>query len=292
MTGFGEASGVVDGIHYFVEVRSLNSRYFKATIRLPDALQALEAEMEALLRRRLARGTITATGTCTEISESAAFTINHLALERYLEQLRRVPGVASGQAAVDVAALLTLPGVLQPPSDEESRLRRAREAFFPLLHAACDALIAMRQREGQFILEDLARQRDVIADRLEKIAARAPAVAADFEHRLRTRIENMLNAAGLRVEPVELIREVAACAERADIAEELSRLRGHLSQFERLIQDASGRPVGRVLDFLAQEMLREANTLAAKSADADISRAIVEVKAAIDRIKEQAQNVE
>jgi uncharacterized protein (TIGR00255 family) len=102
----------------------------------------------------------------------------------------------------------------------------------------------------------------------------------------------MLQEAGLKVEPADLIREIAVYADRTDIAEEVARLRGHLEQFGELISDAETRPIGRTLDFLAQEMLREANTIASKSSDADISRDIVEVKGAIDRIKEQVQNAE
>jgi uncharacterized protein (TIGR00255 family) len=292
MTGFGEASAEIGGVHYFVEVRSLNSKYLKAVIRLPDLYQGLEAEMEAALRRRVARGTLTVTGTCTDVSEAAAFEINHRALERYLVQIRQAPMVARGEVSIDIAAVLHLPGVLQPPADEEARLRRAREAFLPLLDRACAGLIEMRRTEGSALREELLAQRDLMARRLEQIAARAPAVVAEYENRLKTRIEMMLQSAELRLEPVELIREIAVYAERTDIAEEVSRLSAHIDQFSELMEGEGDRPVGRTLDFLAQEMLREANTIASKSPDSEISRAIVEVKGAIDRIKEQVQNVE
>jgi uncharacterized protein (TIGR00255 family) len=114
---------------------------------------------------------------------------------------------------------------------------------------------------------------------------------AEYEARLQSRIQVLLQSADLRVEPAELIREIAVYAEKTDIAEEISRLSGHIEQFRQLL-DVADRPVGRTLDFLSQEMLREANTIASKSPNADISRAIVEVKGAIDRIKEQVQNVE
>ena len=292
MTGFGEASAQVDGVHYFVEVRSLNSKFFKATIRLPEAYQGLEAEMESALRRRLARGTVTLTGICTDVSESAAFEINHRALERYIEQIRRSPMVAKGEVKIDVASLLSLPGVLQPPANEEARLHRARAAFLPLLDKACTGLEQMREVEGRALLEDLLRQRDLIAGLLKMIAERAPGVVAEYETRLQTRIQTMLQAADLRVEPVELIREIAVYAEKTDIAEEVSRLSGHIEQFSQLLTSRADRPVGRTLDFLSQEMLREANTIASKSPNSEISRAIVEIKGAIDRIKEQVQNVE
>jgi uncharacterized protein (TIGR00255 family) len=292
MTGFGEASARIGGVHYFVEVRSLNSKYLKSTIRLPDAFQGLEAQMEAALRRRIARGTVTVTATCTDVSESAAYEINYRALERYIEQIRQAPMVARGDVTLDVAALLNLPGVLQPPADEEARLHRAREAFLPLLDRACDGLISMRQVEGKGLQEDLLRHRDLIAQRLKQISGRAPTVVIEYENRLKNRIEMMLQSAELRVEPVELIREIAVYAERTDIAEEISRLSAHIEQFSELVTAEDERPMGRTLDFLSQEMLREANTIASKSPDSEISRAIVEVKGAIDRIKEQVQNVE
>jgi uncharacterized protein (TIGR00255 family) len=292
MTGFGEASAQIDGVHYFVEVRSLNSKFFKATIRLPDAYQGLEAEMEAALRRRLARGTVTLTATCTDVSESAAYEINYRALERYIEQIRKAPPVAAGKVSMDVSSLLALPGVLQPPANEEARLHRARAAFLPLLEKACTGLEAMRETEGRALLEDLLHQRDLIAGLLAMIAERAPGVVAEYEARLQSRIQTMLQAADLRVEPVELIREIAVYAEKTDIAEEVSRLSGHIEQFSELVNAGPDKPVGRTLDFLAQEMLREANTIASKSPNSEISRAIVEIKGAIDRIKEQVQNVE
>ncbi len=292
MTGYGEASAQIDGVHYFVEVRSLNNKYFKAVLRLPEVFQGLEAEMESRLRQRLSRGTITLAASCTDASASAAYEINHLALERYVNQLRKVPMVGSGELKLDVSSLLSLPGVLQPPSDEEDRISRARAAFAPLLEKAVDGLLSMRQREGRMLVDDLSQQRELIINRLGLIREQAPGVIAEYEKRLKARIEAMLHGAEARVDAVDLIREIAVYAERTDIAEEITRLGGHMDQFGQLLSGKEDRAIGRTLDFLAQEMLREANTIASKSPDAAISRSIVEIKGAIDRIKEQAQNVE
>lgn len=292
MTGYGEASAQIDGVHYFVEVRSLNNKYFKAVLRLPDVFQGLEAEMESRLRQRLSRGTITLAASCTDASAAAAYEINHLALERYVNQLRKVPMVGSGELKLDVSSLLSLPGVLQPPSDEEDRISRARAAFAPLLEKAVDGLLSMRQREGRMLVDDLSQQRELIINRLGLIREQAPGVIAEYEKRLKARIEAMLHGAEARIDAVDLIREIAVYAERTDIAEEITRLGGHMDQFGQLLSGKEDRAIGRTLDFLAQEMLREANTIASKSPDAAISRSIVEIKGAIDRIKEQAQNVE
>jgi uncharacterized protein (TIGR00255 family) len=281
MTGYGEASAQVDGIHYFLEVRSLNNKYFKATIRLAEEFQGLEAEMETLLRTKVTRGTVTLNARCSDASGSAAYQINVAALKRYAEQLRSLSEPNLGTAPLDVGALLALPGVLQPPANEEERFEQARSAFIPLLERALDGLIVMRDREGVSLADDLRAQRIYIAERLTEINRLAPNVVAEYQQRLRQRIEILLKEFDRQVEPSDLVREIAVYAERTDIAEEIKRL-----------EKCEQRPIGRTLDFLAQEMLREANTIASKSPDAEISRRTVEIKGAIDRIKEQCQNVE
>lgn len=292
MTGYGEASAHVDGTHFFLQIRSLNGKYFKATVRLQDEFEALEAELESGLRRRISRGTAAIKATCTDETESAAQEINHKALDKYIDQLSQSAHVSSGRVQIDVGAVLQLPGVLQPPSDEGERVARVREVFKRLLDEAADNLIAMRTSEGELLGADLRKQLGVISAQLETVRGRAPAVVQEYEQRLKSRIGQYLREAGATAEPTDVIREVASYAERTDIAEEIQRLGGHVEQFLSLIESDEDTPVGRTLDFMAQEMLREANTMSSKSFDTDISRAIVEIKGAIDRIKEQAQNVE
>ncbi|MHC4975385.1 MAG: YicC/YloC family endoribonuclease [Planctomycetota bacterium] len=293
MTGFGEASTERDGVHYAIEVRSLNGKYFKSTIRLPDELQGLEPELEASMRRRLMRGSVTLIGRCTDATDSAAQTINSKALARYLDQIREAQSATSGDDfQINIGSILMLPGVLQPPADDEARLSRAREAFGEILDRAMEQLLEMRAKEGALLLDDLRSQAEVIGERLKEINARTPDVVKEYEERLRARIASMLEDAGLQVEANDLIREIAVFAERSDIAEEVTRLSGHMQQFDDLLRNEDGKSIGRTLDFVAQEMLREANTIASKSSDVPIARAIVEVKSAIDRIKEQVQNVE
>ncbi len=292
MTGFGEASVEHEGAHYFLELRSLNNKYFKAVIRLPEQLQGLEAELEARLRRKLTRGAVTLIAKASDYSEATAFDVNHHALDRYVQQLHNSKSVNNGDISMDVSSLLNLPGVLQPPANEEEVLARAREAFSGLLDKACEKLVEMREREGKATLEELLSQHEVISKRLAVVAERAPTVVDEYQERLRTRIEKMLADAGVPTDPGDLVREVAVYAEKSDIAEEVARLSAHLDQFKDLITAKDSRPIGRTLDFLAQEMLREANTIASKSNDAEIARETVEIKGAIDRIKEQVQNVE
>ncbi|MEC8817804.1 MAG: DUF1732 domain-containing protein, partial [Planctomycetota bacterium] len=157
---------------------------------------------------------------------------------------------------------------------------------------AVDAMIQMREREGLVLREDLLGFREGILARLSVVADRAPAVVEQYQQRLRQRMEQLIEQVGGSVAQEDLLKEVAVYAERTDISEEVVRLTGHLDQFRDLVASDGGEPVGRTLDFLAQEMLREANTIASKSADSEISRSIVEIKGLIDRIKEQSANAE
>ncbi len=294
MTGFGEAAEQVGEVHYSVELRSLNNRYFKASVRLPEDIQALEAELDALLRKRLTRGSVTLTCQVHLSGEAGALDVNDAALLKYVRHLetiqQRLDG--SGRAiSIDLTQMLALPGVLQS-ADEENKIAAARPVLTRLAAAACDKLIRMRQAEGDSIAQDIRQQGEIIRGHLQRIAGRAPEVVEEYHTRLRSRIDELLARAQLEVDQVDLIREIGVFAERADINEELSRMDGHLEQLGQLISADEPRPIGRTLDFLAQEMLREANTIGSKSNDAMINRAVVEVKGAIDRIKEQAQNVE
>ncbi|MHB1155333.1 MAG: YicC/YloC family endoribonuclease [Phycisphaerales bacterium] len=286
MTGFGDASCETAGVHYAVELRSLNNRYFKGTIRLPDLISGLEAELDSLLRKRISRGSLTLTIGIYDRSAAAAYQINPAAIKHYSEQLKAIPN-----ASVELGSLLALPGVMQPPEAGEY-LEKARPIVVKLVEQACDKMAAMRQTEGEALAGELGRHHQFILERIEQIASRAPQVTEEYHQRLRARIDDLMARAKLQFSEVDLVKEVALYAERCDIAEECQRVKAHLEQFTQIAHRDDGEPAGRTLDFLAQELLREANTIASKSNDAQISRIIVEVKGTIDRIKEQVQNVE
>ncbi|WP_428938162.1 YicC/YloC family endoribonuclease [Fontivita pretiosa] len=289
MTGFGDAAAERNGTHYSVEIRSLNNRFFKPVIKLPENVQGLEPEIETILRERLVRGSITYILKMRLDSAEAAYHINTKALEAYLQQLQQIRGL-NGMVQIDLASLLQLPGVCQEPRDESDEIARHGDVIRQLTAQAIDKLEAMRRREGQSLFEDLMRHTKLIADNLSEIAKRAPSVIEDYHKRLSQRVNLLLSKAELKVDEVELIKEVAVFAERADICEEIQRLRHHLEAFEHACR--FGEHAGRKLDFITQEMLREANTIASKANDAQIARHIVEIKGAIDRLKEQVQNVE
>ncbi len=291
MTGFGDASTQVDGAHYTVEIRSLNNRYLKIQVRLPEELQGLEPELESALSKRLNRGSVVAAVRYADASADAAATVNVSVIQRYLAQVLALPGLEDTPVHIDLGSLLSLPGVLlnDPESD---RLPRARAVLLRLLGEATDRLVAMRTREGEMLTQELHRHCGVVSRNLTIVSDHVPRLIELYQDKLRQRMANLLAGSGAAVREEDLLREVAVFAERSDIAEEVARLQGHLDQFARIIDSSNGEPSGRTLDFIAQEMLREANTIGSKCLDVEVSRLIVEIKGAIDRIKEQVQNVE
>jgi len=290
MTGFGSAHRHIAGADYEVEIRSVNGRYFRASIHLPEQWSALEPEIDRKLRERFYRGSVNFVLRMRFTSAEAAYEVNTAALERYVEQLDVVrPDQTDVQLRIDMAALLLLPGVCTPPATEELRARAGKD-LTALIDEVIEQVLQMRTREGQAITRDLFAHCQTIAGLLSEIAGRAPVVVQDYHKRLKRRVEELAAGAELNLSQQDLAREVAAFAERCDIAEEVSRLAAHVAQFRAVLSEED-RP-GRKLDFIAQEMLREANTIAAKANDADIARWVVDIKTAVDRIKEQVQNVE
>ena len=289
MTGFGDAAAERDGTHYSVELRSLNNRFYKSLIKLPEPVSGLEPELETMLRDKLGRGSITYILKMRVDSAEAAYHINTQALNAYLEQLQALKGI-NGAMQIDLASLLQLPGVCQEPRDDTDEIVRHGPVIRELSEKAVEKLLAMRQREGQSLFNELMKHVKLIATSLAEIGKRAPFVIEDYHKRLSQRVNQLLSKAELKVNEPDLIKEVAVFAERADIAEEIQRLGHHLEAFEDACR--TDEHAGRKLDFITQEMLREANTIASKANDAQIARHIVEIKGAIDRLKEQVQNVE
>lgn len=289
MTGFGDATAERGGTHYAVEIRSLNNRFFKPVIKLPEFLSGLEPELESSLREKLGRGSITYILKMRSDSPNVAYHLNVAALQNYLAQLQQVQGLEK-LVRIDLAGLVSLPGVCQEPRDESDEIETHGAVIGELTARAIEKLSAMRKKEGEVLFNDLMKHLKLIRSNLKEIADLAPSVVEEYHRRLRERVNKLLAAAEFQVSQVDLIKEVAVFAERADIAEEITRLTAHTNSFEQSCRE--GEHAGRKLDFIAQEMLREANTIAAKANDAEIARRIVEIKGAIDRVKEQVQNVE
>ncbi len=291
MTGFGVGTTEVGGRQYSVEVRSVNNKFFKATVRVPEELAPLESELEVALSRRVVRGSVTMTVRLSLSASDAAGEVNVEAARAFITRMASaMPPEFASRFTVDLATLLTVPGVigLSPDRAAES----ARPVLHKLLEEACDRMLVMRAREGEALQALLKSFGATVRERLELVRARSPEVVRQYQDRLRQRINTLMAEIGATVRDEDLLREVAMFAERSDIAEEIARLSGHMDQFDAILDPANAEPAGRVLDFLSQEMLREANTIASKSADGEIARRIVEIKTAIDRIKEQSANAE
>ncbi len=287
MTGFGSASSRKDGVSLQVEIRTVNNKFYKSNVRLPDLLQSLEAEIDAIVAKQITRGSVTVSVKFMDSPEHGVATINSEILGNYLNKLREVDDSIS----IEVSRLLSLPGVLSNDTEEEVAIR-VKSTLLGLVSECCTDVIEMRRREGKSLEEDLVNQLVKISENLSHIKDRAPEIVAEYQKRLRQRMEILFAEVGVNLTEQDTLREVAIFAEKTDIAEEIARLDGHIDQFRDLIGGPENEPIGRTLDFLSQEMLRESNTIASKCLDGETSRRIVEIKGAVDRIKEQVQNAE
>lgn len=305
MTGFGSASADDHGISCSVELRSVNNRFFKAVIKLPDKLANLEPEVDRVLREALVRGSIVLSVSVKDRASAAAVALNEGVLKSYLDILKSIAPTLNAEGRgieshVDLAQLLLLPGVVEAGEDSAAYVAKHEQLVMGLVKAAIAKLNEMRRREGAALWADLQRHVEVIRGALAKIAEQAPQVVRTYHERLRARVNQMVADAKLSLSDHDLLKEVALFADRADISEEITRLGGHLDQFVSVCRKeeasgtggAAGGGDGRKLDFITQEMLREANTIASKANDTTIARLTVDIKSAIDRIKEQVQNAE
>ena len=290
MTGYGGAQHAADSVSYALEIRSVNNRYLKASIKLPEYLQFLEINVDRLLRERLQRGSVIYVLRMRNDSQLSAYEINRGALEHYVRQIGQVALPAGVAGTVDFGTLLGLPGVCQSPELDEETRERYWTVVRKLTTEALDQLLAMRRQEGEALWRDMLGHCEKLQRAVAEVAERAPLVVQEYLTKLRDRVGVLLADAKLQVDEDALLRELAVYSERCDVSEELARLRSHVDQFLEL--GRTDEHPGRTLDFLAQEMLREANTIGSKSNDALIARKVVEIKGGIDRLKEQIQNVE
>jgi uncharacterized protein (TIGR00255 family) len=291
MTGFGEARGQSETFSLGVEVRSVNNRYLKVTVRGSEPYPMLEPELEKTVRRFVKRGTILIQIRCDRQFRPADFHLNHVALKTYIEQIQAVCRELNCPDQALLANVLTLPGVTSEPMSSGRPPDKEWELVEKTLESAMKRLQKMRQDEGRAMGEELLSHRRHIALQISQINNHLPNVTEAFRNRLRDRVSQALKETNVSVETDQLIREVAIFAERSDVAEEVMRLGSHLEQFEQIVQTEDDAP-GRKLEFLTQEMTREANTIGSKAGDVTISRYVVEIKATLEKIREMVQNVE
>jgi uncharacterized protein (TIGR00255 family) len=284
MTGFGEGRSESDSIAVVAEVRTINGRHLKTNYRCSDGYSQLEPQIEAVLRESVRRGSVQVNLKVNRHAVADDFHVNLDVLEGYRRQLGKLA------SEVRVESLLMLPGVVQMPDAAGADVECDWPAVSAALNAAIERLTAMRAKEGAALAADLANQCGVIATELVGVAERAPEVVINYRDKLHERLTRALEKFSSSLDPGDLVREVALFADRCDISEEIVRLRSHIEQFLAAI--ALPESSGRKLEFIAQEMGREVNTIGSKANDTEISRRVVEMKTALERIREQVQNVE
>jgi uncharacterized protein (TIGR00255 family) len=292
MTGYGEASYQSDSLSLAIELRALNNRYLKIALRAGEPYNLLEPEFEKVIRRTIRRGTVQVHLRFQRQYSADQFQINATALRGYLSQLRTLAEELElpHRGEQLLAQALALPGVVPEPGSVVLNLDEEWPIIENVLTDALAKLQVMRQDEGKAMQQELLQLRDGIARELAAIRELAPGVVETFRDRLLERVRVMLAELDVKIDRSDLIKEVSIFAERSDIAEELVRLASHLDQFQEVMKEPES--AGRKLEFLGQEMFREANTIGSKASDVAISRHVVEIKAALEKIRELVQNIE
>ena len=289
MTGYGESVSQNEQAYCRVEIRTVNNRHFKLTLRCPEGFQQQEAEFERLLRETISRGTVYLSVKIDLTAAASGPRINANLLKQYWHQLHQISRELATPAP-DMTGLLNVPGVLI----DDRYSSEVIEAIWPLVEqgvkSAADHLQEFRRKEGEATATELHRLCNDIHTTLQRVIEVAPQVAREYHQKLVERTRELLAGSDVKVEPSDVLREVALYADRCDIHEELSRLKSHIGQFLSLV-DKAPTP-GRKLDFLCQEMFREANTIGSKANNVELSHSAVEMKSNIERIREIVQNVE
>jgi uncharacterized protein (TIGR00255 family) len=290
MTGQGIATSQADGAVVTAEVRSVNHRYLKVSTRFPDGFAGLEASVEQVIREKVRRGSMHVNLQISQQEGVESNQIQESVLANYVTQIQRVAANLGLDQQIQIETLLALPGVIQDAVEEEGKLEKIQPLIEQAIRGAVAQLDEMRIQEGGAMGEDLKQRCDAIEQSLGRIAERAPQLAQLYQNRLWDRINALLSDKNLEVAPADIAKEVGVFAERADISEEIVRLRSHLEQFRKLVAETVVE--GRKLEFLTQEMFRETNTIGSKANDAGVARDVIEIKAEIERMREMIQNVE
>jgi uncharacterized protein (TIGR00255 family) len=292
MTGFGESHCQQDGLAVAVEIRTINNRFFKLAVRATEGYASLEPLVESVVREVIHRGTIQVNVRVDRPRSPEDFKINVDVLDRYRRQLLSLMQEwhYSESGHLPLETLLPLPGVVDDASGAAVDATADWPVIEQTLQAALENLGRMRRSEGQAMTDDLSANCRAIISSLAKIERRAPLVVEDYRKRLHDRLNKTLTELGVSLDPSDLIKEVSLFADRGDISEEIVRLRSHLEQFQATMQLPESS--GRKLDFLTQEMFRETNTIGSKANDVEIAKHVIEIKTAVERIREMIQNIE
>ncbi len=286
MTGFGAADGTVGPVHVAVELRSVNHRFFNATMRLPAEFSRWEGDVRESLRRGVSRGHVSLTARIDRGGDGPP-AIDEVRFGAYVELLRGLRDRYALEGDVDLATVLRMPDVLASAAegtDEEGR------ELVRLVGTAVEALRGAREEEGARLASYLLERLSIVEGALQRITSRAPERLVEQRDRLRESVRVLCD--GVAVDEQRVAMEIAVLADRLDVHEELSRFASHIAAFRQTLQGTGSDPVGKRLGFLLQEMLREANTTGSKANDAAMLSDVVTIKEELERIREQVENLE
>jgi uncharacterized protein (TIGR00255 family) len=284
MTAFARETATTEPGDLTWEIRSVNHRYLELFVRLPEELRGLESAVRERLASRLARGKVD----CSLRYQASPgmggeLRLNHPYLEKLLAVGAEVAHIVGGSPNPSAFELLRWPGVLQ---EEEKDLTALGERALELLHAALDSLIATREREGARLAQGIRERCDLLAEKVAAVRERMPGVLVELRQRLVDRLAELR----AELDANRLEQELVLLAQRLDVDEEMDRLAAHVAEVQEVLNNRG--PVGRRLDFLMQELNREANTLGSKSTDVELTRLAVDMKVLIEQMREQVQNIE
>ena len=288
MTGYGRAVETVNGREFTVEVRSVNNRYLDCTVKLPRGLSFGEDAVKQAVKATISRGKVDVfVSVRSEGAQDTAVSLNKPMVEGYLAALKQLQTDYGVTGEITVSMLSGLPDVFlldKPQVDEQQLLAD----FLSVAEKALASFNAMRTTEGAALAVDLRSRGETILSLVSQVEAGSPQTVADYRARLEAKLQEVL--ANTSIDESRILTEAAIFADKVAVDEETVRLRSHLSQMNTML--ASGGPIGRKLDFLLQEMNREANTIGSKCSDVRLARVVVEIKAELEKIREQTQNIE
>jgi len=290
MTGFGRASGRGRRFDIDVEARSVNHRFLSVKVSLPEDFSRYEGDIDRLVRAKMARGSVNVAVTVKRLGPDPALRPDPRQIRDFYRRLDAIRKSLKIKEPVPFQAVLSAPPVWSARGTMVDDSGRNWAAVKKLVDKAIDDLVRGRIREGSGIRKDILARLETIDAASAQIRVRAPQVLVAYQKKLDERVAAIVSARGFDASKADLAKEVALFADKSDISEELQRLAAHVETCRQIVGE--GGAIGRRLDFLTQEMVRETNTLASKGSDAGISEAAVRIKSELEKIKEQAENVE
>ncbi|MEM7473354.1 MAG: YicC/YloC family endoribonuclease [Planctomycetota bacterium] len=291
MTGQGQGRVRDGALEITAEVRAVNNRHLKLQTRTTYGLQSLEPKIESLVRSKIKRGSLQLNVQSHGSMAGAEYKLEEEVLAGYLKQCGDVLSrLGLAKSSIEIKDLLQLPGVVSEPKTTSEIPTQLEQSVLQAVDESLDCLSKMRIAEGKSMERELSEQLERLVALADSIEQRAPQVVEEYKKRLQAKLSKALEEVGAELQEADLVREVLVMADKADIREELVRLRSHFEQFGKLLQADMSQ--GRKLDFLIQELFREVNTVGSKCGDADIAQRVVDMKTIIEQMREQVQNVE